>query len=131
VDTTDTNYESSGGAPPPGRDASRFTTDASAATIGTAPVAMAINPLGSLSEHTVRIMNDDSSNLSFNVDVHLILAPGDEPIGIGDKIGYACESSRQETRRSLSEITGNPYFPTPRPDAYVSGDNSYNSAKGK
>jgi len=114
-----------GGAPPPGRDASRFahTTEPVVATaIGPAPhmlnamnpVTIAMDPSNVLSEHVMRIMNDDSSSLSFKVDVHLILAPGDEGIGVGDKVGYACESSRQDMSRSWSEITGKTYYPTAR-----------------
>jgi len=52
--------------------------------------------------------------LSFKVDVHVILAPGDNGIGIADKVGYACESSKQDMSRSWSEITGKPYYPTAR-----------------
>jgi hypothetical protein len=109
-----------GGAAPVGRDANRFTTtDASGSplmnTMNTInPTAIAMDPTTVLSEHVMRIMNDDSSSLSFKVDVHLILAPGDEGIGVGDKVGYACESSRQDMRRSWSEITGKTYYPTPR-----------------
>ena len=114
-----------GGAPPVGRDASRFasttepviaTAVAPAPQMLTAmnPTAIAMDPTNVLSEHVMRIMNDDSSSLSFKVDVHLILAPGDEGIGFGDKVGYACESSRQDMSRSWSEITGNTYFPTAR-----------------
>jgi hypothetical protein len=114
-----------GGAPPVGRDASRFalTTEPVIATaVGPAPhmlnamnpTAIAMDPTNVLSQHVMRIMNDDSSSLSFKVDVHLILAPGDEGIGVGDKVGYACESSRQDMSRSWSEITGNTYYPTAR-----------------
>jgi len=78
------------------------------------PVTIAMDPTNVLSQHVMRIMNDDSSSLSFKVDVHLILAPGDEGIGVGDKVGYACESSRQDMSRSWSEITGKTYFPTAR-----------------
>jgi hypothetical protein len=110
-----------GGAAPPGRDASRF-APTSEPVIATAPhmlnamnpVTIAMDPSNVLSEHVMRIMNDDSSSLSFNVDVHLILAPGDNGIGIGDKVGYACESSKQDMSRSWSEITGKTYYPTAR-----------------
>jgi hypothetical protein len=116
-----TDDTSRGGAPPVGRDTSRFTPGPAPGTrMGTRmksymmPTNIAIDPTNVLSEHVMRIMNDDSSNLSFKVDVHVILAPGDSSIGIGDKVGYACESSRQEMSRSWSEISGNPYYPTPR-----------------
>ena len=78
------------------------------------PVTVAMDPSNVLSEHVMRIMNDDSSSLSFKVDVHVILAPGDNGIGIADKVGYACESSKQDMSRSWSEITGKPYYPTAR-----------------
>jgi hypothetical protein len=114
-----------GGAPPVGRDASRFAPTIEpviATAIGPAPhmlnamnpTAIAMDPTNVLSEHVMRIMNDDSSSLSFKVDVHLILAPGDEGISVGDKVGYSCESSRQDMSRSWSEITGKTYFPTAR-----------------
>ena len=114
--------ETRGGAPPVGRDASRFVPGPARGTrkwpgMGpymVPPTNIAIDPSNILSDHVMHIMNDDSSSLSFKVDVHLILAPGDSGIGIGDKVGYACESSRQEMSRSWSEISGRPYYPTPR-----------------
>ena len=116
-----------GGAPRspiPGRDAMNNITTPSAVSPNIAttvsmmntvnPVTVAMDPSNVLSEHVMRIMNDDSSSLSFKVDVHVILAPGDNGIGIADKVGYACESSKQDMSRSWSEITGKPYYPTAR-----------------
>ena len=112
-----------GGAPRnpiPGRNAMNNVTSSSlvAPNVATAVpmmnTAIAMDPSNVLSEHVLRIMNDDSSTLSFKLDVHLILAPGDNGIGIADKVGYACESSKQDMSRSWSEITGKPYYPTAR-----------------
>lgn len=115
-----------GGAQPtpiPGRDAmnnvstSVFTPNVATAvsTMNTInPMAVTVDPSNVLSEHVLRIMNDDSSTLSFKMDVHLIVAPGDNGISIADKVGYACESSKQDMSRSWSEITGKPYYPTAR-----------------
>ena len=119
-----------GGAPSnpiPGRDAMNNVTSSSLdpPNVATAvpmmnnvtPImntAIAMDPSNVLSEHVLRIMNDDSSTLSFKLDVHLIVAPGDNGISIADKVGYACESSKQDMSRSWSEITGKPYYPTAR-----------------
>ena len=112
-----------GGAPRniiPGRDVMNNVPSSSlvAPNVATAVpmmnTAIAMDPSNVLSEHVLRIMNDDSSTLSFKLDVHLILAPGDNGVGIADKVGYACESSKQDMSRSWSEITGKPYYPTAR-----------------
>ena len=115
-----------GGAPPTGRDTMNnisTTTPHSVPpmTSNTVPIAntvyphtVSVDPSNVLSEHVLRIMNDDSSTLSFKMDVHLIVAPGDHSISMADKLGYACESSKQDMSRSWSEITGKPYYPTAR-----------------
>ena len=78
------------------------------------PLAYRHNPLTTLAKSTVQVMNDNKSNLSFSVSVHLTLKPGDEGIGIGDRAALACESSNTAMKRGLSEITGSTYYPTPR-----------------
>ena len=70
-------------------------------------------PYGGLNREVVNILNNNKSNLSFHVTVHLILAEGDK-INFGDKFALACESSAQEIRRNWAKITGQDYYPTPR-----------------
>ena len=70
-------------------------------------------PYGGLNREVVNILNNNKSNLSFHVTVHLILAEGDK-INFGDKFALACESSAQEIRRNWAKITGQEYYPTPR-----------------
>jgi hypothetical protein len=70
-------------------------------------------PYGGLNREVVNILNNNKSNLSFHVTVHLILAEGDK-INFGDKFALACESSAQEIRRNWARITGQEYYPTPR-----------------
>jgi hypothetical protein len=72
-------------------------------------------PIGrSLKQSTMQTLTDNKSNLSFQVNVHLTLSPGDDAISMGDKVGFACEASKTEMSRSWSQITGKPYYPTPR-----------------
>lgn len=75
-----------------------------------------VNPFSGLTRNNIQIMNDKKSNLSFYVNVHLTLSPGDAKVSNLDKPGLACESSGQEIRRNWAKITGKTYFPTPRKD---------------
>ena len=75
----------------------------------------------SISREVVYILNDDKSNLTFQVNVHLTLAPG-EAISRKDIPSLACESRLQAIKMNVAKIMGRQYFPTPRtPKVEASG----------
>jgi len=67
----------------------------------------------SVSSNVVDILNDDKSNLTFQVNVHLTLMPG-EVISRKDIPSLACETRLQAIKMNLAKIMGRQYFPTPR-----------------
>ena len=67
----------------------------------------------SVSREVIDILNDDKSNLTFQVNVHLTLMPG-EVISRKDIPSLACESRLQAIKMNLAKIMGRQYFPTPR-----------------
>lgn len=66
-----------------------------------------------ITKDVIDILNDDQSNLTFHLNVHLTLRPGIE-IKKTDIPGLSCETKLQAIKMNLAKILGRPYFPTPR-----------------
>ena len=66
-----------------------------------------------ITKDVIDILNDDQTNLTFHLNVHLTLRPGIE-INKSDIPGLSCESNLQAIKINWAKILGRPYFPTPR-----------------
>ena len=66
-----------------------------------------------ITKEVIDILNDDQSNLTFHLNVHLTLRPGIE-IKKTDIPGLSCETKLQAIKMNWAKILGRPYFPTPR-----------------
>ena len=65
-----------------------------------------------ITKEVIDILNDDQSNLTFHLNVHLTLRPGIE-IKKTDIPGLSCETKLQAIKMNWAKILGRPYFPTP------------------
>jgi len=66
-----------------------------------------------ITKDVIDILNDDQSQLTFHLNVHLTLRPGIE-INKTDIPALSCETKLQAIKMNLAKILGRPYFPTPR-----------------
>jgi hypothetical protein len=66
-----------------------------------------------ITKDVIDILNDDKSNLTFHLNVHLTLRPG-EVINKTDVAALSCEARLQAIKMNLAKIMGRPFFPTPR-----------------
>jgi hypothetical protein len=66
-----------------------------------------------ITRDTIDLLNEDKSNLTFQVNVHLTLKEG-EGIDKSDVPSLACEARLQAIKMNWAKILGRQYFPTPR-----------------
>lgn len=66
-----------------------------------------------VTKDTIDLLNEDKSNLTFQINIHLTLMEG-ETINNSDVPFLACESRLQAIKMNWAKILGRKYFPTPR-----------------